>query len=141
MTSKWTVTPETTKRDGVWRGEPFWVRLKTQLTAGEQLRMQTSAFTRYNIPARVLSGAEEAPLGKVDVDFSALSLGRILAYVVEWSLEDDQRRRLPIGRATVEALHPEFVDVLNGLINEHECAQAEEKKVQPGASGPAAMSA
>lgn len=142
MSSFWTVDPETVKREGEWRGKPFWVVLKKQLTAGERLRMQTSGFRRWQAPPAARPGvAPEDEGARIEVDFERMALSRILTYVKEWSLENDKGQRLKIDRDVVETLHPDFIDALNGVINGHEAELEAEKKATTGGSEPSLKSA
>ncbi len=128
----WTVTPETVKHEGEYRGQAFWVKLKKQLTAGESLRMQSAGFRGYKQPEE--SAKEESiGLSNIDVDFSRVKICRVVTYVVDWSL-DENDKKLVVSDEVVESMPLEFVDMLNDLINDQEDSMDEEKKDQSGES-------
>ena len=135
--SKWTVSPATVRHESTWNDEAFWVELKLQLTAGEELKMQSAGFKSYNTSGmsdkRKKRGAQQDTenSGKIDIDFSRLHLSRIMAYVIDWSLEEDGKK-LRINEDVVSSLHPGMVEALNEVINEHEETREEEKKVSSG---------
>lgn len=140
MSSFWQVAPETVQREGEWRGRKFWVQLAKQLSHGEQMKMHTSAFKSMRRPTTVKPGERDDD-ARIDVDFGQLAIGRILAYVKDWSLSDDGGKALKVTRETVESLHPELVEAINALINEHEEEIGAEKKATTGSPGLNTMSA
>jgi hypothetical protein len=133
MGSFWTVKPQTVRKTGEWNGREFSVELKKRLTAGEDRAMKTGAFKHMSMAGQ----KQDNSGGSIEIDWSAMGIQRILTYVIDWSLEDDDGVKMKINRSTVEACDPTFVDVLNDIINDHEAEVEEEKKAPTGATPPA----
>lgn len=137
-TSIWTVRPEQTEPiDLVYvspRGErvPFWIRLKKRLTIGEARKITTAGWRGVrNV------GAEGS---EVQIDWQSQSFARAETWVTDWSLEDDDRKRLPITRAVIESLEGDVFQLIENAITAHIEAVEEEKKLPSGMTSPSATS-
>lgn len=142
MASIWTVKPETVRVELAWTDDdgashPMWVKLKKQLTVGESRRVMTAGWRGMSSrPAGAADGGT-----KIDIDWQAQSFARAETYVVEWSLEDDEGRRLPISREVLESLRQDVFNLVEAAINDHIGAVGQEKKATGGDAPPVATSA
>lgn len=144
MGSIWTVAPETVRLDGEWRGHPFWVEVKRELTEGEHRRVQMAGFKGMsNIGAdqRPVRAGEPRPATSLDIDWISQSYTRTLTWLVDWSLTDDKGNKLALCRDTLEQLHRTMYAALEALLNAHVTASEEEKKLPDGERGLRAISA
>ena len=124
------VRPETAKLD-LTNGD--WLLVKKRLNAGEQRR----AFAR--IVKKMAVGQD------VEIDPEATGLAKMAAYLLDWSLCDDQGAGVPIRdqpaslvEAALLALDPDSFREIHDAIQAHEdreaAALAEEKKRTAGAT-------
>lgn len=114
ITLKWT-DPD----DG--SAHEFWVRLKRRLNIGEQRRIESSGWTGFR------PGSSE-----IGINWQEQAYVRVLTWVTSWSLEDDERRRLPVSRDVLETLHPSVYTLIEDAISAHIKEITEEKKVTSG---------
>lgn len=143
MGSIWTVTPETVRLEGEWRGHAFWLEAKRELTEGEHRRVMMAGFRGM----KGLGGDQRAARpGEVretslDIDWIGQSYTRTLTWVVDWSLTDDKGNKLKLTRDTLEQLHRAMYEAIEALLNAHVTASEEEKKAPAGEPEPRAISA
>jgi len=139
--SIWTVKPEVVTVDLVYvepvSGEsyPFWIRFKKSLTVGEERRVTTAGWGGVSSQRADTNKAPE-----INIDWRVQSFMRSLTYLTDWSLEDDEHRKLPITQDGVEALPPDVYAMIEEALNTHVEAQAQEKKARSGASSPSPTS-
>ena len=111
-----------------------WLLVKRRLTAGEQRHAFARVVKRMNLGERT------------ELDPEATGLAKIVAYLLDWSLKDDDGAIVPIRdqptgavESAILALDPESFRELFDAITAHEDAQAallEAEKKRPGtASG------
>lgn len=113
------------------RGDTLTVRRR--LNAGEQ----REAFAR--IAARDERGVviTDPETGRIKVDPFRLRLGQIVAYLVDWSLTDDEGRPIPIRglppdelTSVVDKLFPEDQAELYDAIDAHESRMVAERQAE-----------
>ena len=132
---KWFVTPEEVKLPLFDDGQ-CWITVRKQLTAGEEKKLSTGALKRMSP-----SGAgTDAFSVAYDVDFEAAAFNKILVYLLDWNVPDNNGKAKSIDTpkamsASLRALHPEVFKEIERVIDEHVEAQ-QEKKVKTGSSGP-----
>lgn len=136
MNSKWCVRPDEDVVNLEWEGEKFWVKLKRRLTVGEDRRVQTSGWRGLQPSS---SGKNENP--EIKIDWQAQAFARVEAYLTDWSLEDDDRKKLVLSHDMIEALEPGVFKVIEDAVNRHVEAAGKEKKVMSGEPVPSAISA
>lgn len=130
----WTVKPDSTKIDlvyvrrdddtGAETSHPFWIKLKKRLTVGEQRRVMTSGW-------RGVRGVDGG--GEVQVDWQRSSFARTTAYLVDWSLTDENDKPLNCNDTdVVEALDPSVYALIENAISKHVESVEKEKNVQTG---------
>lgn len=144
MGSKWQVRPVEVQKDLVWTDpdgnqHPFWIKLKKHLTVGESRRVMTAGWRGMK---QAEATHDDAPKqAEIQIDWRAQTFARTETYVTEWSLEDDNGRRLARTREQIEALHPELYELIEDAITEHVEEMDAEKKSRSGSSSPSQTSA
>lgn len=104
-----------------------WIKVKEQVTYGEQKQMATAGLTD------MMEG--EAGTRRIGMDFSAFERARLLGWVVEWSFNDERGRRVPVTKDTIDALDPDTADEIIAALDLHVEEMAARKNAQ--SSGPA----
>lgn len=128
--SIWTVKAENVTRDLLFTdpdtGEvhKFWIKLKRALTVGEQRRIVTAGWRGMT------SGSGQGT--EISIDWRQQTFARTEAYLVDWSLEDDNHNKLPVTRDVIESLSEDVYGLIETAINEHVAAMAQEKKARAG---------
>lgn len=145
MGSVWCVTPEDVQVDLVYAGpdgsrNSFWIKVKRQLTVGEERRVMTAGWRGLKQGAKPRPG-EEAEGAEIAIDWRLQSLARTEVYLTDWSLTDDKNNKLAHDRETIESLHPDVFALIEGAINDRVKAAEAEKKATPGSAAPLAISA
>lgn len=135
--SVWTVKPESVKVDLVFvasDGEThhFWVSLKKKLNVGEEKRVQTAGW-------RGMSSGQDG--GVMQIDWQKQTFARAEAYVTDWSLADDDGKKLPVTREVIETLNADVYKLIEQAIQKHVEDTEEEKKRPSGATSPSLTSA
>jgi len=90
-----------------------------ELTVGEDKRFRSQGLRRMS-----QSGGDTA----IDIDWSALALARVEAYLVDWSAKKPDGKDLPVSRGAIEALATEDFEEIDAAIQAHIEAQASAKK-------------
>lgn len=131
MGNPWFVKPEVVTKDLVWRDPeghdvPFWIKIKKFLTVGEERVVQTAGWKGVTGAGADNEGAE------IRIDWKTTSFARAEAYLVDWSLEDDKHNRIPPNSNSLQALHPEVFELIEGAITEHVKVMEAEKKARAG---------
>ncbi len=119
------VQPEAVKID--LSGED-WIEIKKKLTVGETRRMQLAGI-------KMTGKAGQAQM-EMTVDVEALSMAKVSVYLLDWSFEDAEGRRVELSRESIEALDEESYQEITDAIDKHAGAMEEEKKVTPKSTGP-----
>jgi hypothetical protein len=132
MSNPWVVEPEDVKVELEWttdEGEthPFWIRVKKYLSVGEQRRMMKD-ISIVTAPVRTKDSEPSVPEAKLE--WTEYSFARCRAYLLDWSLADENDKKLPVTRATLESFHSDLFDLIDNAIDDHESALAEKKKAK-----------
>jgi hypothetical protein len=140
--SVWCVQPEDfpinlTYVDATGKAHPFWIKDKKLLNVGEDRRVATAGWGGVRPGAR---GTDDDPGTEVKINWQTQSFARTEIYLTDWSLETDEKKKLPLTRETIESLHPPVFALIEEAINEHVKALAEEKKRSSGESAPSTTS-
>ena len=140
MGNFWCVTPETDRLELEALGRPFWIDVVRELTVGEQRQVDTGGFRGGVQGAEGQRAADRQT--EIAIDWKAQSFARSEVYIKDWSLADDKGNKLPIKRATIEALRqPVFQAIEDGLTKHIETQAALRKNAPSGDAGPRAISA
>lgn len=127
MGSIWTVTPgNDDKVDLVWEHAPngplpFWIRLKKELTVGEDRHVKTAGWKGV----RGVGGKEGEQ--EISIDWKETGLVRAFTWLTAWSLMDEKDRVLPISLPVLSSLHKDVFDLIENAITER-VKEAEAKK-------------
>jgi len=123
------VQPETVRLD--LHDGTSWIEVKRELTVGEDRRYRSAGLRRMSQPNGETS---------VEVDWTAMALARVEAYLVDWSATKPdgkgKEQPVPVTRAAIEALASEDFDEIDAAINAHIEAIAREKKAKTGSDLP-----
>lgn len=109
------VSPETVRID---LGNGDWITVKKELNVGEEKRFRSSGLRRAH------------DKGSVDIDWSAMALARVEAYLVAWSACDKDGKPVAVDRSALEALSVEDFDAIDAAIQRHMAEVAAEKKAR-----------
>lgn len=113
--------------------EGDWVLVRQELSYGQQRRLAASGLTGIDQAA--------AEGERLRVDLAAYDIERLVLWVMDWSLVDDDGDRVTVSREAIEALHPDTAAEINAVLDAH--IEALEGKADPAPSGtskPAATS-
>jgi hypothetical protein len=141
MANPWTVAPQAITINLSWTdpentAREFWVKIKKFLNVGEERMVQTAGWKGVS----GVAGGEGAD-AEIRIDWKATSFARALAYLVDWSLEDDKHNRMPLNLNSLQALHPEVFEMIENAISSHVRAMDAEKKAKLSPTEPALTSA
>lgn len=136
MSSIWTVSPESVTKDLNYVAQdgatyPFWIKLKKRLTIGEQRRVQTAGW-------KGISTTRNQQEQEITIDWKLMGFSRTVEYLLDWSLTDDARVKLPLTREVLETLNEEVYALIDDAVKQHVEAMVEEKKVQSSSTAPSA---
>lgn len=126
MGSKWSVSPidNDNKIELVWNApggpEPFWIRIKNALTAGEDRRAKMGGWKGLG---GIGKGEQE-----IRIDWQATGFSRVYVYLTDWSLTDDKDRKLAINLDTIASLHKDVFELIENAITAQVVEQDEAKK-------------
>lgn len=104
------VNPETVR---LYLKAGDWIDVKKELTVGEEKRYRSAGF-------RGLSQRTDG--SEIQVDWAALALARVEAYLVDWS------EKRPVSREAIEDLCQGDFEEIDTLVQAHIEAMAGEKK-------------
>lgn len=139
--SIWTVTPDTRTIDGLvfvdedGNRHAFWIKVKKKLNEGERRKLLTAGF------GGMRSESQQTDKPEIGIDWESMGFARVEVYLVDWSLEDDDKNRLAVKRDVIASLHPEVYKAVEDAVAQHVKELEAAKKPEGGASGPRAMSA
>lgn len=119
----WFVKPETVQID---LPEGQWIEVKKRLTHGEERRALASLYTEVRADGRITPNVEM--LGKSEV----------MAYLVEWSLRDDEGKPIRIDTdakrsAALDLLDPDKFQVISEAITAHVEAMKAQRELDKAA--------
>lgn len=131
--SIWTVKPETVKIDLVYAldgvDNPFHITIKKRLNVGEQRKVQTAGLRGFRQQAA--RGGDEAA-SEISVDWRQQSFARTEAYLTDWSLSEDDGKKIKVSRESIESLPSAVFDIIEEAINKHVDGVGAEKKIPSG---------
>lgn len=110
-------------------GEKNWIEIKHELTKGEASLMRSSGLKR-------MSQGQGEKETAIDVDWKALAMGRVMAYLVDWSAKDAKGKDIKVTPAAVAELCEEDFDEIDEAIKAHIAEQDEAKKPKGGKQPP-----
>jgi hypothetical protein len=122
------VTPDTVK---VQLKEGDWIEVKKFLNVSEAAKLGGAGVPNFR---QVRQGEQEFAL-----DFVALKIARINAYVVAWSFVDAAGNQMKVTPETVECLESDVADEIDAALDVHKKAMDELKKAK-GSAGAGAPS-
>lgn len=103
-----------------------WIEVKKELTVGEDRRFRAAGLKR-------LSGSPGSQSASVDVDWEAMALARVEAYLTDWSAKDANGKDVSVTPSAIRNLASEDFEEIDQAIQTHIEAMADEKKVTAGA--------
>ncbi len=120
------VKPETVKLD-LPDGE--WIEIKKELNYGEQAEMSASAMR---------GGKLNPTTGYIEPDsetFASFASAKIVAYMIDWSLKDDNGKSVPYSAEMLKALDVASVAAIRKAVNDYtDKAEEESPKESPASS-------
>lgn len=121
----------------------YWIEVKAQLNAGEATRLAASALRMKRITASDAESNEGAQ-DIIDFDFEAHAFQKVLIYLLDWNLTDNQGRAVSIEtpkakRDALGKLHPDVLGEIRRAIDAH-AETRQEKKQMSGSLTPGAAS-
>jgi len=120
------VTPESDRYDLVWQEHEIWIEVKRLLTVREARKQQFAGITGMQMPTR-----DDADKQMMGLDGEAMSFARTMAYLVDWSLTDENDNKIKINVDTVGAMPESLYDAIDEVIGTHVAKREQEKKVSP----------
>lgn len=106
------VTPDTVRLP---LSDGDFIEVKRRLTNGERRRLNTAALGK-SIPVGL-------DVTEVAINFEEMGIARALAYIVDWSFEDDGRR-VPVSREAFLSLDEETAAEIDAALDAHVETQA-----------------
>jgi len=107
------VEPDTTRLELT---DDDWIEVKSRLDFGERNALASAGLKQQGTLSN--GGSPE-----FTIDLAAYKIERMLAYLVEWSFRDRDGDRVPVTRATVNALDPDTADEIDAALDAHIEAQ------------------
>jgi len=101
-----------------------WIEVKERLTYGEQQRLN-SAGLRYR---------EKTEDGVV-LDMERLSVTRLATWIVDWSFDDADGKRVGVSEDAIWALDPETAREIDAALSAHIAGQESKNQRAPTKSG------
>jgi hypothetical protein len=135
MANPWTVQPEEVKIELNWddpnsgTSRKFWIKVKKRLSIGESRRMLKSISRVRSELRRDVKGTQNA---EAQFEWTEYSFARAEAFLLDWSLADDNDTKMKISRENIEALDADVFDIIDNAIDQHETKSTEEKKHPTG---------
>jgi|TARA_R110002020_G_scaffold197348_5_gene398445 hypothetical protein len=140
MSNPWVVEPDDKQIDLEWTdptGEvrPFWIKVKSRLSIGESRRMMKGIS---NISQKIAPKGQASTGAEAQFEWTEYSFARMSAYMLDWSLLDENNNKMPTSRETFESLHQDLFELIDNAIDAHETSLTEEKKQKSGKRKPKA---
>jgi hypothetical protein len=121
------VVPETRKIDlPPQNGVQRWIVVKRELSKGEDAAFRTRGFRRMS------QGKDKDDAPEIEIDWTALALARVEAYLVGWSCVTEKGKQIPVTREMIASLDDESFTEIDEAIQQHMKEMAEEKKARSG---------
>jgi len=118
------VVPETVRID---LSDGDWIEIKKKLNVGETRRMQLGGIK--------MTGKAGQKEMEIAMDVEALSFAKVSVYLLDWSFEDANGKRLPLSQEAIEALDEPSYQEISEAIDKHTASMEEEKKAIPPSTG------
>ncbi len=129
------VTPEVVRidlKDGP-NGEKNWIEIVKELSKGDDAQMRSSGLKRMS------QGDEKTT--EIGVDWRALAMGRVTAYLRDWSAKHPKTGKdIKCTPQAIAELATEDFDEIDEAIKKHIADLEEEKKASAGVSQPVTTS-
>ena len=118
MSHPWVVEPDDKQIDLEWTdpsGEvrPFWIKVKSRLSIGESRRMMKGIS---NISQKIAPKGQTSVGAEAQFEWTEYSFARMSAYMLDWSLLDENNNKMPTSRETFESLHQDLFELINGTV-------------------------
>lgn len=142
MGSIWATNPNTVTREGVFvdpeSGDthPFWLALRKRLNVGEERDILTAGWK-----GMTAGPTEPGGTAQININWSAQGFARAAAYIKDWSLTDDDGKKLSCDIDTIRSLRSEVFEVVERVLNAHVEAVQGERKTPAGETAPSGISA
>lgn len=104
----WFIAPESVRID---LPEGQWIEIKKRLNVGEQRELFRRVY-----PAATAGE-------KLRLDIAEVGFAKVLAYVLAWSLTDDQGKAVPISESALNTLGPDKFAYIREAVEAHEDQQ------------------
>lgn len=106
-----------------------WIEVKTELTYGEQKKLENSAIGR--LQAGDFGNAENA---SIPLEMGSYELVRAQMWIVDWSFTRGGKR-MRVSRQAIEQLKGRFAEMINDALNAHieSLMPAEDEDADPNA--------
>jgi len=125
MARDWFVQPDVQRLE-LFGGEA-WIEVKGELSYGEQQRITGMALRSMST-----SGSE------IGLDFNSYNIGRMSAWIVDWSLTDAKGKQVKVNLDSIRNLSQPVADeidrVLTAYISAMEAERAEKNAVKTATS-------
>ena len=102
-----------------------WIEVKAQLTYAETVELQAAGV------------GDTLKDGDLKMDWVLYKMARINTWVIDWSFEDANEKRVPCTPQAVATLDPDTADEIDRALDAYLERQAEAKKEKAGALLPA----
>src|SRR6186997_1171028 len=125
------VTPEVVRidlKDSVdSKGETVknWIEIKKELSKAEDAQMRSGGLKR-------MSQSESDKQTEIGVDWKALSMSRVIAYLQDWSAKDAKGKDIKCTPAAIGELSTADFDEIDEAIKKHIDELEDEKKARAG---------
>lgn len=133
MGSMWTVPVGAANVDRVeleFRGDPFWVELKQELSTGERNRIRTAAIKSYSRRTDDDAATADASTMDINVNMDAALYEKVRVWLADWSLADDKGNKLQRTIEVFRALRGGVFDLIEKAVDAHaKAVEDQEKKV------------
>lgn len=117
--SSWFAKPSVTRLslpDLAGMDQDQWIEVKHELSAGEQ--RAAMARTVHSIRAD----------GRIEPNLEQVGVAEVLAYLVDWSLRDEQGKSVPLNESALKALRVDAARAIEDTVRAHVAAVAEAAK-------------
>lgn len=107
-----------------------WIEVRQELSKGEDAKMRSYGLKRMS------QGNEKET--NIDVDWQALAMGRVIAYLVDWSAKNEKTGKdIAVSPQAIAELDTADFDEIDEAIKKHIAETDEAKKIKPGKTQPA----
>jgi hypothetical protein len=121
------VAPETRKINLGESGD--WIEIKKELNVGDDRAYRSAGLKR-------LTGSPGSSAAAVDVDWTELALARVTVYLLDWSFENADGKRVDLSPSAIRNLDPATFEEVDTAIVEHIKEMTDAKKATGGEPTP-----